>query len=110
MREQETLQLQRQVQELQAQLVSLQLEGMSGGLSQQLQRMSARCQDLQAENKNIRALALRYMEENTLMRAVRLSCQGAGLKYIDALGSCTDLERREGSALEFLSLHLQVHA
>lgn len=66
--------LQCQIQDLQAQLVSLQLSGLSGGLCQQLKRMNAHCQALQVENRDIRALALRYLEENTLLRAVRRFC------------------------------------
>jgi hypothetical protein len=73
LKEQETLQLQRQVQELQAQLIGLQLNGVSGGVAQgqQLDRMAARCQALQAENRDLRALALRFLEENKQLRAER---------------------------------------
>jgi hypothetical protein len=73
LKEQETVHLQRQIQDLQAQLVSVQLNGLPSGLSQQLERMNTRCQELQAENQDIRALALHYLEENALLRAVRYS-------------------------------------
>lgn len=69
-KEQETLQLQKQVQDLQAQLLSFQINGAGPLYKQQLEQIQSRCQALQAENNEIRTLAMLYMDENARLHAV----------------------------------------
>ena len=73
-KEQETLQLQKQVQDMQAQLLSFQMSGASPLYKQQLEQVQSRCQALQAENNEIRTLAMLYMDENARLHAVSAHC------------------------------------
>ena len=73
-KEQETLQLQKQVQDMQAQLISFQISGAGPLYKQQLEQVQSRCQALQAENNEIRTLAMLYMDENARLHAVSAHC------------------------------------
>ena len=69
-KEQESLHLQQQVQDLQAQLLNVQVNWMSPVLKQQLKHFQQQCQALQMENEEIRTVAMFCLDENARLQAV----------------------------------------
>ena len=81
-KELETYHLQKQVQELQAQLAAMQVRGGMPEVQLTLGRLQAQNQALQLENLELRALATRLLEENTALQSVGSCCHScSGLQF-----------------------------
>lgn len=67
-KEEESLQLQKQVQEVQAQLTALQLRGTPPDVQQQVARLQAQNQALRVENNELHLVVTRLLEDNAVLQ------------------------------------------
>lgn len=71
-KELETLQLQKQVQDLQALMATMQLQGSGPDVQLQVAQLQAQNQALQLENVELRLLATRLLDENYALQQVHI--------------------------------------